>query len=150
LRVDIYLHVGPLPVKALLRIADFLHSLTCGLFHFARGYEFGPTNFPGQHDAVGGGERFHRYAAVRIVRKEQIDDGIRYTVADFIGMAFAHRFRREKEMIVFCVRWHNGPEANDGAPKQHETGRGSSAAFYSVYGPETQAVSALGGRAALA
>ena len=35
LRVNIDLHIGPLPVKAFLRVADFAHGVARGLFHLA-------------------------------------------------------------------------------------------------------------------
>ena len=50
-------------------------------------------DFTGKDDEIGGCERFAGDARFRILRKQGVENGVGYLVADFVRMAFGNRFR---------------------------------------------------------
>ena len=77
-------------------VADTTHDLLSDLSVIDM--RFG-SNFAGNHDQPGRYHRFAGDAAVRIFGQDGVEDGVRYLVGDFVGMAFADRLRREKKLF---------------------------------------------------
>ena len=95
-----------LPVEAGLLISDAPHRLAHHAVNLAPGAKLpisaridhaAAAHFTGQHDAVGGGQRFAGNPGFRILGQEQIDHGVGNLVCHLVGMAFRHGFGGEDE-----------------------------------------------------
>ena len=89
-RVDQDLDVGLLPVEAGLLVADILDRVAGGGFDQLMGDRLGSADFAGEHELVGRGQGFDRYAGVRVMTEIQIHDGVGNAVADLVWMALGN------------------------------------------------------------
>ena len=103
LRMQQDFDVGGLPVKTLLLVADILDRLAHGVFDLLIGDRCRAAGFAGDHDLVGGGERFASRtnrpridARLRAFAVEQIDDFIRDSVANLVRMTLGNRLAGEQ------------------------------------------------------
>src|SRR5690606_38792920 len=78
--------IESLPVETLLLVADALDHAARQLFHATGVDGSGAAHFAGEDNAVGGRQRFHGDAGIGILGKERIDAGVRYLIADLVGM----------------------------------------------------------------
>ena len=107
------------PMEAILLITDSLDGRAHSRFDFGlrAGRPFSvhintlAADFAREHDQLGGCQRFTGDARLRVFRQEQIDDGIRNLVGDFVRMAFGNRFAgkqkrrtRHWEQSINCKR----------------------------------------------
>ena len=90
------LDLGVGPVEALLGIADILDRLARQLFDVGMGDAAAAAHFAGDHDAVGGAQRFGRDARARITCEICIDDRIGNAVANLVRMPFGDGFAGEQ------------------------------------------------------
>ena len=66
-------------------------------------------DFAGDDQQAGLGEGFARHAALRVLGEARVEDGVRDGVADFVGVAFRDRFRREDAVLqVHEIRSFSG------------------------------------------
>ena len=75
-------------METVLFVPDALHRVAGhGLQDFRRDRRR-TTDFTGQDDAVGGGERLARDAGLRLRREKGVDDGIRDAIANLVRVPF--------------------------------------------------------------
>ena len=109
LGVQMNLHIGTVPVEAVLLVADVTNGLPDdlvdallvddGLAAHQRVGTFVITSqadLAGEHDAVGRDQGLARNAGMRIGREKSIDNGVGDAVADLVGMAFRYGFAGEQ------------------------------------------------------
>ena len=105
LRVEVVREVEPVPVEALLLIADalddsadrFLDLLADAGRPIPLGvHDAVAADLAGKDDAIGRGHRFAGDARFRVFGQEQIDDCVGNLVGDLVGMAFGHGFGGEQ------------------------------------------------------
>ena len=99
LRMKVVGKIERLPMKALLLIADALddaaHRLLDLLADSGRPIALAvhdslAADFAGEDHFLGGGQGFASDARLRVLRQEQVDDGIGNLVGDLVGMAFGN------------------------------------------------------------
>src|SRR5439155_2825296 len=100
LRMDMAVDLGPLPMKAVLLVADVADGVPRHLDQYILGNRGGPARLAGKHDAVGCRHRLDAAARLRLRREIGIDDGIRDAVADLVGMAFRHRLAGKNKILL--------------------------------------------------
>ena len=115
LGVEIILEAEAFPVKASLLVPDVLHRLAHGRLDLVERARCPlvilehalATDFAGQHDELGGGQRLARDSGFGILRQEQVDDRIADLVGHLVGMSFGHAFGGEEEAVA-----HGEPSVN--------------------------------------
>ena len=100
LAVHVDLHLGLLPVKPLLLVANLTHAGARDLFYHRVGDRVGSPHFAGEHDAVGGAKGFDGDARMGVGAEKFVDHGVGDSVADLVGMAFGNRFAGEKILAL--------------------------------------------------
>ena len=97
------------PVEAVLLVADVLDrgadqrlqavddGLGEGLVLFLGVARLGRADLAGQDDPLGRDQGLARHAGLGILRQEGVDDSIRDTVGDLVGVALGDAFRGEEE-----------------------------------------------------
>ena len=100
-------HVSVFPVKAILLVADVLHSgardlFDMGLIDFTFGahQRRGTAHFARNDNAVGCGQCLAGHTRLWIGGQESIDDGVGYPVANFIWVSLRDGFTGEKETTL--------------------------------------------------
>ncbi len=68
------------------KVVDFLADARCPIAVLV--HDALAADFAGKHDAVGRGHRLARHASFRILRQEEVDDGVGNLVGDLVRMAF--------------------------------------------------------------
>ncbi len=96
LRVQQVLHLGRLPMEALLLVADVADRAARHLHQQILRDGGGAAHLAGQHHAVRGGQCLAADARQRIGGEESVHHRIRDAVADFVGMPFRHGFAGEE------------------------------------------------------
>ena len=114
LGVQQHFHLGVLPVKAVLLVADILDGGARDLFDFRRADRFGPAGFARDdrrgwwcHGFAGGADVPGAHAFLGAFAEEQIHHLVRDAVADLVGMAFRNAFGGEeivgpRHVYVLC------------------------------------------------
>ena len=106
LAVQIILEPELLPVKAALLVADVAHGLAnrrldLGLDAgrpLAGGiHDVLAADFARQHDELRRGQRLAGDPRLRVLRQEQVDDGVADLIGNLVGMALGHGFGGEEE-----------------------------------------------------
>ena len=103
LRVQVHGDVRPLPMESGLLVADVLDRQARDVGHVIAGDRRGPARLPGDHDAVGGGERLAGdadLARLPAVPRRELEERVHHLVgnpvADLVRMAFGYRLAGEQ------------------------------------------------------
>ena len=93
LRVQMHGHIGMLPMKTFLLIADVADGHTGQMRQQFGRDRAGAAGFTGQDDAVGGDQRFTGDARIGVGGQERVQHRVADPVRDLVGVAFGNRFR---------------------------------------------------------
>ena len=105
LRVEVVGEIEPVPVEALLLIADALDDAADRFLDLLADagrpiavlvHDPVAADFAGKDDAVGRRHRLAGDARFRVLRQEQVDDRVGNLVGDLVGMAFGNGFGGEQ------------------------------------------------------